>query len=127
MSTDVPPSSSRKQAWPRNVISTLGLLSLSHELVGELEPDGDADEHPEPRLLGDERADGEQPLGLVGRSRDLRDVARRARRRTSRRCRAPRSGRAGAPGAAWVTISCACAKRSGSPSASTARSTSSAL
>jgi hypothetical protein len=45
------------------------------ELAGELEADRGADEQPQPRLVGEERADRELPLGLVrdrGDGRDLR-------------------------------------------------------
>src|SRR5829696_3724724 len=76
MSRRVSPSSMRKQAWPRNVISMSGapLGSLSHQLVGELEADGDADQHAEPGLLVDERPHGRQPLRRVLDRRRLRQL-----------------------------------------------------
>ena len=105
---------------PRVVVSRL------EQLAGELEPDGDADEHAQARLLGDQRAHRAQALvGIVGARRRAicaswaspnQPPAASASLRT--RCR---------PGAAWVTISWAWAKRSESPSAATAASTCSAV
>ena len=58
------------EQW-RAVIGTAPLLVGGvRELLGELEPDRDADQHPEPGLLGDERAHRAQPLvGILLRAR----------------------------------------------------------
>src|SRR3954470_15262896 len=90
ISTVVPSASSSKAAWPsqrmfiartclsvrRRRWSSNGALSWGrllscvggvHQLLRELEPDRDADQHPEPGLLGDKRAHGAQALlGVLG-------------------------------------------------------------
>src|SRR4051812_42681481 len=102
ISTVVPSASSEKQAWPRKRMfiartclsvrrrrwSSNGALSWGrilsvrglHQLVGELEADRDAHQHPQPGLLRDECPDRRQALlrvvgqggvvdlGLVGRA-----------------------------------------------------------
>src|SRR5438552_2777396 len=77
-STVVPPSDSSKQAWPRKRMSIFsscrcGLRRL--EFPGQLPSHGDAHEHPDPGLLGEERADGADPLLLVGLRGRLQDLA----------------------------------------------------
>src|SRR4051794_16651564 len=97
-STVVPSASSSKAAWPsqrmfiartclavrRRRWSSNGALSWGrllsyvlgfHELLRELEPDRDADEHPEPGLLGDERAHRAQALLRVLGERGGRHLA----------------------------------------------------
>ena len=62
------PSDSVKQAWPRKRTSIVSqsssvvCLVLAAELARELESDRDADEHPEPRLLGEQRPHRADPL-----------------------------------------------------------------
>ena len=61
------PSDNVKQAWPRNVTSIVSSILLlifgwgALERAGQLEADGDADEHPQPGLLGEQRLDRPQP------------------------------------------------------------------
>src|SRR3954447_7084215 len=45
------------------------------ELLRELQPDRDADEHPEPGLVGDERADRAEALVGIVLERGVRDLA----------------------------------------------------
>src|SRR3954471_23117828 len=98
ISTVVSSASSSKAAWPSQRMfiartclavrhrrwSSNGALSWGrllsyvggvHQLLRELEPDGDPDQHPEPGLLGDERAHRAQPLLRVLGERDARQLA----------------------------------------------------
>src|SRR3954471_1422041 len=45
------------------------------ELLRELQPDRDADEHPEPGLVGDQRADRAEALVGIVLQRGIRDLA----------------------------------------------------
>src|SRR4051812_31684714 len=55
-STLTVPSESSKQLWPRKRMSIGSVLLGVVEQVGELQAGGDADEHRQARLLGDQRA-----------------------------------------------------------------------
>src|SRR3954452_802822 len=71
------PSESSKQLWPRKRMSIGSVLLGVVEQVGELQPGGDADQHRQPRLLGEQRADGHLPrVRIVGGHRlaDLVEV-----------------------------------------------------
>src|SRR3954468_17630149 len=69
----------RRKRWSSNdALSSGVLLSCVGgvlELLRELQPDRDADEHPEPGLLGDERADGAHALVGIVLQRGVCDLA----------------------------------------------------
>src|SRR4051812_25348299 len=77
--TLVSPWVSSTAEWARYRISICSVLLL-HEFVRELVPDGDADEHRDAGLLGDQGAHGGHALVLVGLARGIPDrgVVRRA-------------------------------------------------
>src|SRR5215207_4615554 len=61
----VSPSISSTADWPRKRMSISSVL-LSHELVGQLVPHSDADQHGNAGLFRDERPHGRQALVDVG-------------------------------------------------------------
>src|SRR4051812_19460323 len=73
----VSPSLSSKHAWPRKRMS-IGLssgVSVVVQLARELPAHGHAHQHPDPRLLGEEGADRDDPLLGVGRGGRLQQLA----------------------------------------------------
>src|SRR4051812_6652535 len=76
ISTRVSPSVSSKQAWPRKRMS-IGCPPESFvvEFARQLPPHGHADEHADPSLLGEERADGADALVGVRGGRGLEHLA----------------------------------------------------
>src|SRR3954454_2955187 len=72
--TRVSPSVSSKQAWPRNRMSMLS-PSVVVEFARQLPADGHAHEHPDPRLLGEERVDRADALVGVRRGGGLQHLA----------------------------------------------------
>src|SRR4051794_31798120 len=73
-STLVSPSDSSKQAWPRKRMSMCSAL-LVLEFVRQREADGHADQHAQPGLLGDQRADPARALVVVGLAGDPGELA----------------------------------------------------
>src|SRR4051812_8521584 len=74
ISTRVSPSVSSKQACPRKRMSIGPPRSVVVEFACELPADGDAHQHPDPRLLGQERADGADAFVGVGSCRGLQHL-----------------------------------------------------
>ena len=72
--TLVSPSLSSKHEWPWNLISIFSALlrvrRFGHLLM-ECPADGDSNHHPHPRLLGEQRAHGGDPLLGIGHRRRL--------------------------------------------------------
>src|SRR3954453_18242423 len=77
ISTRVSPSLSSKQAWPRKRMSiwVLPASIVVVEFARQLPADGDAHQHPDPRLLGEERADGGDAVLGFGSGRVLEQLA----------------------------------------------------
>src|SRR5215207_4364843 len=76
MSTRVSPSISSKQAWPRKRISTSisFAFGVGVQFSGEFPPDGNANHHAHPRLLGQQRVDPGFALRGVGLRRGLTNL-----------------------------------------------------
>src|SRR3954471_13095740 len=76
ISTRVSPSLSSKQAWPRKRMSIrFSSGSVVVEFSGQLPADRDSHQHPDPRLLGEQRPDRTDAVGGMGGVPRLQQLA----------------------------------------------------
>src|SRR4051795_12010674 len=76
ISTRVSPSLSSKQAWPRKRMSIrFSSGSVVVEFSGQLPADRDSHQHPDPRLLGEQRPDRTNAVVGIGGGRRLQQLA----------------------------------------------------
>src|SRR4051795_1092317 len=76
ISTRVSPSLSSKQAWPRKRMSIrFSSGSVVVEFSGQLPADRDSHQHPDPRLLGEQRPDRTDAVVGIGGGRRLQQLA----------------------------------------------------
>src|SRR5215210_9338599 len=61
-STRASPAVSSTAEWPRKRMSIAASVLPLHQFMGQLEADGDADQHAHPGLLGEQRTHSGEPL-----------------------------------------------------------------